>query len=406
MALGLIVYRLGGDLMSSKFIYAQFTLGIVIGSIIACSPTKFGKNQQQATALCDSSVSNCVIQSASTEVTQTYKVGSGKVDILFVNDNSASMSKNQVHMAAKFAGFIQSLDAKSIDYRIAITTTDLNTVSQASTRLITFGNGQKFITQTDSSRVTLFNNAIIRNETLDCENLIISMFNTYGSSFQSNSYYTSQYPIKCPSSDTRGIYTANLVVSENTSSLMRTDANLNVILISNDNVRQGKAMELNDSAASFTSMMQQQHPTKYWDFNSIIVKDSTCKQSQSLYNAANQLVVNQSGPAIVGGIGIEYANLSNSAARDIDNNPRPRGQILDICQADYTHNFNSMSTQIADEARMFTMKCTPSAAPTVTVVGSSTTNISHTWNGDKVVFPRGTEGTSVTIKYNCYTGPT
>lgn len=392
--------------MFSKFVFAQFTLGIVIGSIIACSPTKFGKNQQQATALCDNSVTNCVVQSASTEITQAFKVGSGKVDILFINDNSASMSKNQVHMAAKFSGFIQNLDAKSIDYRIAITTTDLNTVSQAATRLITFGNGQKYVTQADSNRVTLFNNAIIRNETLDCENLIISMFNTYGSVFQMNSYYAAQYPIKCPSSDTRGINTANLVVSENTAALMRADANLNVILISNDNVRQGKAMEANDSAASFTSMMQQQHPNKYWDFNSIIVKDSTCKQTQSLYNAANQLVVNQSGPAIAGGIGIEYANLSNSAARDIDNNPRPRGQILDICQADYAHNFNAMSTQIADEARLFTLKCVPSVAPSVSVVGNSTSNISHTWNGDKIVFPRGTEGTSVSIKYSCYTGPT
>lgn len=392
--------------MLSKFVFAQFTLGIVIGSIIACSPTKFGKNEQQAAALCDSSVANCVVQSASTELTQAFKVGSGKVDILFVNDNSASMSKNQVHMAAKFAGFIQNLDAKSIDYRISITTTDLTVVSQAATRVITFGNGQKYLTPADSNRVTLFNNAIIRNETLDCENLIISMFNTFGSAFQMNSYYEAQYPIKCPSSDTRGINTANLVVSENTASILRADANLNIILISNDNVRQGKAMDANDTAASFTGMMQQLHPTKYWDFNSIIVKDSSCKQSQSLYNAANQLVVNQSGPAIAGGIGIEYANLSNSAAKDIDNNPRPRGQILDICQADYSHNFNAMSTQIADEARMFTLKCVPSVAPTVTVVGNSSSNISHTWNGDKIVFPRGTEGTSVSIKYSCYTGPT
>ncbi len=395
--------------MFSKFVFAQFSLGIVIGSIIACSPTKFGKNTQQASALCDSSVTSCVVHTSSTEITQAYKVGSGKVDILFVNDNSASMSKNQVHMAAKFAGFIQNLDAKSIDYRIAITTTDLNTVSQAVTRLVTFGNSQKYISQADSNRVTLFNNAIIRNETLDCENFIISMFNTYGVYFQSdisNPYYAAQYPLKCPSSDTRGIYTANLVVSENTDSLMRADANLNVILISNDNVRQGHAMETKDTASAFTSMMQQQYPTKYWDFNSIIVKDLTCKTSQSLYNAVNQLVMNQSGPAIAGGIGIEYANLSNSAARDIDNNPRPRGQILDICQADYAHNFNAMSTQIADEARMFTIKCVPSAAPTVSVVGNSTANITHTWSGDKIVFPRGTEGTSVSIKYTCYTGPT
>lgn len=389
--------------MSSNYIYTQFALGIVFGSVIACSPTKFSKNQQTSN-LCDSSVTNCVVQSAATEVTQMYKVGSGKVDILFVNDNSASMSKNQVSMAAKFAGFIQNLDSKSVDYRIAITTTDLITVT--ANRLVSFGNGQKYISQVDSNRVTLFNNAIIRNETLDCENLIISMFNTYGNAFQSNSYYAAQYPLKCPSSDTRGIYTANLVISENAGSLMRDDANLNIILISNDNVRQGNTLETMDTAANFNSMMLQKHPTKYWDFNSIIVKDSPCKQTQSLRNAVNQLVTNQNGPAISGGLGIEYANLSNSAAKDIDNNPRPRGMILDICQSDYAQHFNSMATQISDDARMFNMKCVPTVAPTVSVTGNPAATIAHTWNGNKIVFARGTEGTSVTIKYKCYTGPT
>lgn len=389
--------------MFSKYRCAQFSIGIVFGFIIACSPTKFDKNQQ-VTSICDSSVSSCIVQSGSTNLSQIYKIGSGKVDILFVTDNSASMSENQAHMAAKFAGFIQNLDAKSIDYRIAITTTDLNTV--LNNKLITFKNGAKFITKTDSDRVTLFNNAIIRDETLTCENFIISMFNTDGTSFQSSSNYAIQYPTKCPSSDTRGIYTANLVVSENSSSFMRSDANLNVILISNDDVRQGNAMEPNDRAETFISMMQQKYPTKYWDFNSIIVKDNICKQSQTLYNAVGQLVVNQNGPAISGGIGAEYANLSNSAARDIDNNPRPRGQILDICQSDYAQNFNSMSTQISQDARMFTMKCTPTAAPVVAAIDNSNANISYTWTGDKIIFARGAEGMNVSISYSCYTGPT
>lgn len=388
--------------MLSKSICAQFTIGILFGFIIACSRTNF--NNQPKQGICDSSVSNCITQSGTTDLTQTFKVGSGRVDILFVTDNSASMSKSQVLMAAKFAGFIQNLDSKSIDYRIAITTTDLNTVSQ--NKLITFGNGTKYITKSDANRVTLFNNAIIRNETLDCEDLITAMFGTYGTSFQSNSYYTSQYPVKCPSSDTRGINTANLVISENSASFMRNDANLNIILISNDNVRQGNLMDEKDKASTFISMMQDKYSSKYWDFNSIIVKDNTCKALQTLKTANNQIVMNQGGPAIAGGIGLEYANLSNSAARDIDNNPRPRGQILDICQSDYAQNFNSMSTQISLDQRMFTMKCTPQVAPTVTVVGSPVAGFSYSWNGDKITFARGSEGTTVTISYQCYTGPT
>lgn len=389
--------------MYPKCLRTQFTIGIIIGSVIACSPTKFNQNQQIA-AICDPSVTNCVTKNGSTDVTQSYKVGSGKVDILFVNDNSASMSKAQVLMASKFSGFIQNLDTKSVDYRIAMITTDLSSISQ--NKLLSFSNGKNFITNTDYDRISMFNAAIIRDETLTCENFIIGMFNTFGMAFQSTTQYASQYYSKCPSPDTRGIYTANVVVSENSSSFMRDDANLNIILISNDNVRQGKALDTDDRASTFTSMMQKNYPNKYWDFNSIIVKDDACRQSQTLYTATNQIVMNQNGQAISAGIGVEYANLSNSAAKDIDNNPRSRGQILDICQSDYSQHFAAMSTQIAQEARMFTMKCTPSEAPSVTVIGNPQTSVSYTVSGDKIIFARGTEGTSVTINYRCYTGPT
>ena len=384
----------------SKFVSLQFILGSVIGSIIACSPTKFTQSKTAST-LCDGSVSNCVIQSQSIDITQNFKVGSGRVDILFVDDNSASMSKAQVQMASKFSGFIASLDSKSIDYRIAITTTDLNSVNQKP--LVTFSNGSSYITNADANRNTLFNNSIVRNETINCEDIITSSFNTYGSSFRINDPgYAASYAATCPSSDTRGIYTANTVIAGNSNSFIRADANLNVILISNDDVRQKLyEMEENDKASAFVNMMQQKYPTKYWDFNSIVVKDNTCKQLQTLHTATNQVVMSGSVPAIAGGIGLEYANLSNSAGKDIDGNPRPRGQILDICESNYANHFNTMATQIADESRLFTMKCVPTVAPTVLPA-----SVPHTWSGDKITFPRGTEGTSVSVQYRCYTGPT
>lgn len=390
--------------MLSKSLYLQFTIGAVLGSLIACSPTKFSQTQNANTLCGTSTTASCVSQNGSVTITDTYTIGSGKVDILFVNDNSASMSRVQVQLASKFSGFIQSLDARGIDYRIGIVTTDLGAVSQNG--LVTFGNGQKFITRADSNRVSLFNNAIIRNETLSCENLITTMFNTYGPSFQSNSYYASQYPLNCPSSDTRGINTAHLIVANNVSSFLRDDANLSVILISNDDARQGAALENSDRGATFTSMLEQNYPGKYWDFNSIIVKDNTCKQSQILRNSVNQVIMNQYGPAISGGIGVEYANLSNSAARDVDGNPRPRGKVLDICQTDYTQHFSTMSTQIAEDGRMLTMKCTPISTPTVLHNGVVNPSIEYRWSGDKIVFKRGNETKTVSVSYTCYTGPT
>lgn len=385
----------------------KFSIGVVLGSLIACSPSKFTQTQQSVN-LCDSSVSKCINENGFINITQNFQIGSGKVDILFVTDNSASMSKAQLQMASKFSGFIQSLDTIKADYRIAITTTDLSVVN--SQNLISFANGKKYITSSDSNRVMLFNSAIVRNETVLCEDFINSMFYTYGKNFQDSAYnptYATQYYQKCPSPDSRGIYTANVVVSANKDSFIRSDANLFIILISNDDVRKGKNKEENDKATTFISMMAQKHPNKYWDFNSIIVKDEVCKQSQVLKNSSNQIVINGNDePAISGGMGLEYANLSNSAAKDIENNPRPRGQILNICETDYSQHFSSMSTQISEDSRMVNLKCVPEFEPVVTLAKYPYTNVNFTLNGNKLVFPRSVAGQSVEIQYRCYTGPT
>jgi len=53
------------------------------------------------------------------------QVGSGgKADILFVDDNSGSMSFEQVHMADRFSTFLSALNTQSVDYRIGVITDD------------------------------------------------------------------------------------------------------------------------------------------------------------------------------------------------------------------------------------------------------------------------------------------
>ena len=395
----------------NPILLSQISIGLIIGSVIACSPIRFTPTENNAAAVCDGATS-CIASNGFVNISDNFQIGAGKVDILFINDNSASMSPIQAQLAAKFSGFIQNLDNKKIDYHIAITTTDLEAVK--SKGLITFGNGKSFISNADSKRLSLFNSAIIRPETLKCETYITEMFNSYGPSFQSRNDYTAGYPQNCSSPDTRGIYTGNLVVSQNTDSFIRPDANLNIILISNDDVRQGRyannsafALLEADRADGFSSMMEKTYPNKYWDFNSIIVKDTACEQQQILRNAQGQIIVNDyNQPSVSGGIGLEYARLSNSAARDIDKNLRPRGQILDICQNDYAQNFNNISVQITAESRLFNMKCKPTEAPVVTLASNPSQTIPSTWDGGQgIVFQPGSEGTAATVKYRCYQGP-
>jgi hypothetical protein len=382
----------------------QFAIGLVFGVVIACSPTKFKPTDSVGGAGCESADGCVIVSPFYRQYTDSFEVGAGKVDILFVSDNSASMSPVQAKLKDNFAGFIQNLDSKKINYRVAVTTTDLASVN--SKKLITLANGKSYISSSDADRASLFYSAILRNETLVCENFIIGMFNSFGVNFQSQSEYATQYPVKCPSPDTRGIYTSYLAVSENADSFMRADANLNVIVISNDEVRQGKlTLEANDKAENFTAMMQQKYPSKYWDYNSIIVKDESCKTQQTLKNAQGQVVSNQTGPSVTGGIGYEYAKLSNSAAKDIDNNPRPRGEILNICEGSFASHFANMATQISSESRMVTLKCSPSQAPTVTYQNGTTfPNDLYSWSSDKITFKKGSEGQPVKIQYECYVG--
>jgi hypothetical protein len=49
--------------------------------------------------------------------------GCSKMDLLFVIDNSGSMSQEQQNLIANFPMFISVLDASGLDYRVAVTTT-------------------------------------------------------------------------------------------------------------------------------------------------------------------------------------------------------------------------------------------------------------------------------------------
>lgn len=376
----------------------QIVVGFIIGVIAACSPTKF-TSTAAIDGSCQASTQNCIHSDGYNTYSPIFKVGAGKVDILFVDDNSASMSFEQKNMASKFAGFVEQLDKKGIDYRIAITTTDLNAVNAK--RLINFANNQSYLKKTDANRVGLFNAAIVRQETVDCESFIKGAINSYGDGWQSDSRYTSQYPQVCPSSDERGTYTSYLVLDENTDGFVRSDANLSIIAISDENVRSGTGtLEEKDKYESFISMINTKYPSKYWEFNSIIVKDNSCADIQS------RQTLDQHGASVVGSsIGYEYAKLSNSAAKDIDGSPRPRGQILDICQSDYSSHFNSIATQISEASRLFTLECKPDSAPVVTNANNSSSPVTYTWDGNRsIVFPRSLTNTSVSIKYRCYKG--
>lgn len=72
---------------------------------------------------CNKSASFSLLSDTAT-FTQNSASINGKIDILFVIDNSGSMAPSQQAMADNINRFFEKFDAKGFDYQIAVTTTD------------------------------------------------------------------------------------------------------------------------------------------------------------------------------------------------------------------------------------------------------------------------------------------
>lgn len=75
-------------------------------------------------ASCDKGGSNFSVLSSSEQYELQITYEPRKIDVLFVVDNSGSMSSSQVSLANNFPSFINYFKEKGYDYKIAVTTSD------------------------------------------------------------------------------------------------------------------------------------------------------------------------------------------------------------------------------------------------------------------------------------------
>lgn len=375
----------------------------VIGFYVSCSPKQFAKDPNYMR--CQNSGLNCISQNGRDYFEITETADGGKVDILIVDDNSASMSYEQARLANRFSGFIQNLDAKLINYRIGVTTTDVsgsNNVARSINQngslqdgnLIAFSGGAAFLTRDSgnlSQKDTLFKSVIRRPETLACEQFITNWINA-GKSMETDEYSAAYYN-NCPSGDERGIYAANLTVKNNPSSFIRPEADLAVIVLSDEDVRSqlyyynqpGFELADMDKPAAFKSQMSSLYPGKQYAVHSIITKDASCLSTQ---NGQTMGVVN-------GSYGLEYANLSNATG----------GILGDICANDYAAQlqsiFNNLAGKIVDRA---SLACANPPDLSVNFINNNDPSITWSVDGSVVKFSKKlATGTSYNIKYSCTT---
>ncbi|WP_253720886.1 hypothetical protein [Bdellovibrio bacteriovorus] len=364
-------------------------LSFLVGLYVGCSPVKFSLDDSKCKD------SGCVVVDGKYSFEYSATAGYGKVDILIVNDNSASMSFEQARLAPRFQNFIADLDSKKIDYRIAMTTTDV--AGSGAGSLIPFKSGVNYITNQMSDRYTLFYSTIQRPETLACEKFIANWIRNNGGNRESinSSAYSSAYAQNCPSGDERGVYAANLVVNNNPSSFIRSDAHLAVIFLADEDERsglygnQGYYLDQMDQPAYLISNVKSKlGDDKYnsLSVHAIVVKDSACLNQQNSQTLDGYSVTTG---MVTGSIGNVYLAFTNQGW----------GNAADICSSDYTTQLGQIRTKITERIKDIVLNCSNPTDLVVTVSGSP---VSHYMDGKTLKFNQYlTPGTSVSLSYKC-----
>lgn len=277
----------------------------------------------------------------------------GKVDILFVIDNSTSMVVEQQRVAERMETFIQSLDG--LDWQIGITTTDVSSGTfglQGS--LIPFEGGSDYVlSNKDPNYEMKFKNTIVRNETLDCD-------------------------VICPSSNEQPLRAAMMAIDKRNgvnAGFFRSDASLAVIMMSDED-------EMSSAPAIATTPQQFMNHTgavfgtskKVTVFGIVIMpNDSACYDSQdtTVY------------------YGTYVAQLTEMTG----------GVLGSICDSDYARNLKNIGDRVQELADKVVLAKNP-IPDSVSVTLTPALPIKWSLNGRQIVFAQTVpEGTRIDVAY-------
>jgi hypothetical protein len=319
---------------------------------VACSDVGFTPTPQKS-----SESDGSIDRGLSSDMYETFFASAantgGKVDILFVIDNSTSMSKEQRRVAERLETFIQSLDG--LDWQIGITTTDVsNGMYGLKGSLIPFtGSNSYILTNRVQGFEQKFKDTVVRNETIDCEAV-------------------------CPSSNEQPIKAAMQAIDKrNTDNrgFFRPDASLAIVMMSDED-------EMSDGSTFATT------PKNFID-----------------HVAAG---FNQAKRTTVFGIVIRPGDTACYDAQDtrvyygsfVAELTQMTGGVLgSICDDDYSKNLTNIGERVQELANEVVLSKAPKQG---SVSIQFTPTLDATWNlsGRKVIFSRTIpEGTKIDVSY-------
>ncbi|OFZ17683.1 MAG: hypothetical protein A2Z20_00530 [Bdellovibrionales bacterium RBG_16_40_8] len=299
------------------------------------------------------------IRSAINSATETYisKGPGGKVDILFVDDNSASMETEQAALGTRFSAFTTALSG--VDWQAGIITTDctVGSTNNYCGQLFDLTGrpaGEYILSPSTPSYTTVFQNTIQRPETLNC-----LMSGT------------------CPSGREEGMKSTieafNLRNADNVG-FFRNDADLAVVFLSDEDEQSTGPIIATQPSTVVSAFQTIWGTAKKLSSYGIIVKpgDTACYNTQQAQFGGNA----------------NYGNLLTQLST------LTGGMSVSICEPDYSITLTQIGNDVTQMSKSYDLATTPLVG-SVTVTFTPSFSTTFTVSGNRVTFaalpPLGTQ---------------
>lgn len=349
--------------------WKHFTaLTLIATSLSACGPAKWseapGGDGSGELANPKTEPTPPIVQSPKISQRFEQDQNANKVDILIINDNSASMDSEQKKMGMRFGSFVSAFNG--IDYQIAMTTTDLDSAKWAQNgKIITWaGTTTKILTPRTPNASTVFSSTIQRNETIGCRDRNGGR--------------------DCPSGNEQPLKAMMMAIDERYAAnrdFFRSNVDLVVVVLSDED-------ELSTAPSSATRPEQviERVQAAFGSAQSFAVHGIIIRPGDTACKAEQDAQIRE-------GWGAAYGTRVDALAT------LTFGSTSSICDTDYAKNLAAISEKVRKLLSTFELDRDPKTG-TVEVSLTPAQNIGHRVEGRRVIFNSApAAGTRIEISY-------
>ena len=284
--------------------------------------------------------------------------GSGKkVDILFINDDSASMMSKQNKLGAALNPFITNL--KNVDWQLGITTTDITDgpYGVKGSLIPMKGTALKILNKDAPNYASVFAKTIHADVLETCN----------------------EADIPCPSSDERPLMATVMAMQKrftDNSGFFRDGADLAVVILSDED----EGSDGTDAIAAAAVM---------YAFNAVFGKGRTLTAYGIIVRPGDTACYTEQAPTSG-----HYGNLISQFVT------LTGGVTGSICDADYSSTLAKIGQRVHDAVKTITLKYTPNVATVQLNIVPFDSSLTWTITGKQIVFNKApAKGTRIDVVY-------